>query len=277
MPQVEVRLFREADGTVPMHEWLAALPAKERVKCVVAIDLLAAEGHALRRPHVDLLRDGVYELRVGRRGQNYRMLYFFAATVAVVVSHGLHQGATGSPEGDRPRRRPPATRRGRPGPPLDPEVNVMPTAPAPLSPATGRANPIDASAAPSDGRPVGVLAPDGSKVTGLRGGSGARFLYARYIEGDPEREVGFIEAAAELDAGTALYDLRESAGLSEAELAGRMGPGVTAETIEQAEVGDHEDGHWLGLLRRAALACGRRMEIRFVDPEGKAPPVEARR
>ena len=46
-------------------------------------------GHELRRPESDFLRDGIYELRVGLRGINYRMLYFFHGQAAVVLSHGL--------------------------------------------------------------------------------------------------------------------------------------------------------------------------------------------
>jgi phage-related protein len=42
-----------------------------------------------RRQESDILRDGIYELRVGLRGTNYRMLYFFHGKNAVVVSHGL--------------------------------------------------------------------------------------------------------------------------------------------------------------------------------------------
>ncbi len=44
---------------------------------------------SLRRPGADLLRDGIYELRVGLSGINYRMLYFFHGNQAVVVTHGL--------------------------------------------------------------------------------------------------------------------------------------------------------------------------------------------
>ena len=46
-------------------------------------------GHELRRPEADFLRDGIYELRVGFRGMNYRMLYFFHGNIAAIVSHGL--------------------------------------------------------------------------------------------------------------------------------------------------------------------------------------------
>ena len=46
-------------------------------------------GYELRRPEADLLRDGVYELRVSLQGLQYRILYFFHGTIAAVVSHGL--------------------------------------------------------------------------------------------------------------------------------------------------------------------------------------------
>ena len=89
MPQTRVIFYCEADGTVPLLQWLDSLPEKVREKCFFRIRRLAALGHELRRPEADFLRDGIYELRVGRRGQNYRMLYFFHGAVAAVLSHGL--------------------------------------------------------------------------------------------------------------------------------------------------------------------------------------------
>lgn len=46
-------------------------------KCRVRIERLRDLGHELRRPEADLLRDGIYELRVRLGTLNYRMLYFF--------------------------------------------------------------------------------------------------------------------------------------------------------------------------------------------------------
>jgi hypothetical protein len=43
----------------------------------------------LRRPEADYLRDDIRELRVGLRGINYRMLYFFHGRTAAVLAHGL--------------------------------------------------------------------------------------------------------------------------------------------------------------------------------------------
>ena len=88
MPRTEVRAFRTADGKVPLLKWLDALPRTVRVKCNAHIRRLAELGHELRRPYADLLRDGIYELRIRRGRVNYRVLYFFHGRQAVVLSHG---------------------------------------------------------------------------------------------------------------------------------------------------------------------------------------------
>ena len=72
-----------------MLEWLDAMPGKVQLKCLARIERLKQEGHTLRRPEADFLRDKIYELRVGFQGINYRMLYFFHGNIAAVVSHGI--------------------------------------------------------------------------------------------------------------------------------------------------------------------------------------------
>ena len=89
MPRTKLVYYTEDDGTVPIHEWLAGLPRKASVKCLVYLARLEAEGHALRRPISDLLRDGIHELRPSLAGVHYRILYFFHGDEAVVVSQGL--------------------------------------------------------------------------------------------------------------------------------------------------------------------------------------------
>jgi len=89
MPLTPVILFRNADGRVPLLDWLDSLPPRAVAKCRVRIERLHELGHELRRPEADYLRDGIHELRVALQGINYRMLYFFHGRAAVVVSHGL--------------------------------------------------------------------------------------------------------------------------------------------------------------------------------------------
>jgi len=78
-----------ASDTPPDRTWLDTLPPKAQDKCRVKIERLRDLGHELRRPEADLLRDGIYELRVGLQGLNYRILYFFHGRVAAVLAHGL--------------------------------------------------------------------------------------------------------------------------------------------------------------------------------------------
>jgi phage-related protein len=99
MPRVKLVFFRESDGTVPMLEWFDTLPPKVRDKCRVWLRRLRDQGHDLRRPEADYLRDGIYELRVGFRGMNYRMLYFYSGREVVVVSHGLVKERIVPPQG----------------------------------------------------------------------------------------------------------------------------------------------------------------------------------
>jgi phage-related protein len=89
LPDTKVFLYREDDGKVPILEWLDSLPSKAVAKCRVRIERLAQLGHELRRPEADFLRDGIYELRVGLAGRNYRMLYFFHGRAVAILSHGL--------------------------------------------------------------------------------------------------------------------------------------------------------------------------------------------
>jgi hypothetical protein len=89
LPKTHVIFYCEEDGTAPLLEWLDGLPEKVQLKCLARIERLKQEGHALRRPEADFLRDKIYELRVGFQGINYRMLYFFHGKIAAVASHGI--------------------------------------------------------------------------------------------------------------------------------------------------------------------------------------------
>jgi phage-related protein len=85
----QIFYFQEEDATVPMVRWLDELQSKARQKCLARLERLEAMGHELRRPEADYLRDNIYELRASHQGVHYRMLYFFHATAAIIVSHGL--------------------------------------------------------------------------------------------------------------------------------------------------------------------------------------------
>jgi phage-related protein len=92
MPQTTIRVFREANGTVPLEEWLKKLEEFEpraHAKCLQRILLLSRLGNELRRPLADMLRDGIRELRAKKGRVNYRILYFFHGSHCVCLSHGF--------------------------------------------------------------------------------------------------------------------------------------------------------------------------------------------
>lgn len=59
-----------------------------------------------------------------------------------------------------------------------------------------------------------------------------------------------------------IYDLRMEAGLTQAELAKRIG--TSTSVISRLEDSDYER-HSMSLLRRVAAAFGKRVQVRFVD------------
>ena len=94
--------------------------------------------------------------------------------------------------------------------------------------------------------------------------------YDRYIGDDPQQQQAFEQALADYDVARKIYDLRTTAGLSQRELARRIG--TTASVICQLEDADYQ-GHSLMMLRRIAAALDKRVEIRFMPIKRKSQPV----
>lgn len=88
------------------------------------------------------------------------------------------------------------------------------------------------------------------------------FLYKRYIAGDPKREESYEQEVLNAEIARKIYDLRTKAGLTQQELAARVGTSKSA--ICRLEDADYE-GHSLSMLKRIAEALDKRVEIRFVS------------
>ena len=56
MADVQVLLYKEDDGTVPILNWLDGVPGKVQDRCAARIKRLRDVGHELRRPEADYLR-----------------------------------------------------------------------------------------------------------------------------------------------------------------------------------------------------------------------------
>ena len=95
-----------------------------------------------------------------------------------------------------------------------------------------------------------------------------RWTYDRYIGKDPKRVAEYEEEVFHAEIARTIYDLRTKAGLSQRELAKKVG--TTASTICRLEDADY-DGHSLFMLKRIAEALDRRVEIRFVSTKRLQP------
>ena len=91
--------------------------------------------------------------------------------------------------------------------------------------------------------------------------STVQFLYDRYVGDDGKRIEEYEEVVLNAEIARKIYDLRTKAGMSQRELAKRVG--TSASAICRLEDADY-DGHSLSLLKRIADALDRRVEIRFL-------------
>jgi predicted transcriptional regulator len=89
----------------------------------------------------------------------------------------------------------------------------------------------------------------------------SEFLYKRYIAGDRKREAEYEEEVINAEIARKIYALRTKAGLTQQELADRVGTSKSA--ISRLEDADYQ-GHSLSMLKRIAVAVDKRVEIRFV-------------
>ena len=89
-------------------------------------------------------------------------------------------------------------------------------------------------------------------------------LYDELVGDDPRKQSGYEEGLVNIKAAQLLYDMRTAAGLSQRELAKRVG--TTASVICRLEDADYS-GHTLQMLNRIASALGRRIELHAVPKE----------
>lgn len=91
--------------------------------------------------------------------------------------------------------------------------------------------------------------------------SDALELLDKLTGNNPEMADLLEQEQANLDIARRIYELRTKAGLSQAQLAKKVG--TTQSVISRLEDADY-DGHSLAMLRRIASALEKRLEIRFV-------------
>jgi hypothetical protein len=103
MPRTVLLVFQDEFGRTPFADWIDGLARTQRRaygKCLARVLQLEEQGHALRRPAADILRDRIHELRAKLGKVHYRMLYFFVERERNVacLTHGFTK------EGDVPEK-----------------------------------------------------------------------------------------------------------------------------------------------------------------------------
>src|SRR5712691_8483194 len=96
-------------------------------------------------------------------------------------------------------------------------------------------------------------------------------LYEELIGDDAAAQEEFEEGLVDIEAAQLIHNMRSRAGLSQRELARRVG--TSASAINRLESADYE-GHTIAMVRRIATALHRRLELSAVPL--KSPPVNIR-
>lgn len=91
-----------------------------------------------------------------------------------------------------------------------------------------------------------------------------------YYEGHPERLAALEEERANAEIARKIYALRTAAGLTQRQLAKRVG--TSASAICRLEDAEYE-GHSLAMLRRVAAALDKRVDIRFLPAKRARQPA----
>ena len=91
-----------------------------------------------------------------------------------------------------------------------------------------------------------------------RTSNAVKILHQRYIGEDSERKASLEQERVGAEVARTIYELREQAGLSQRELAEKVG--TTQSVISRLEDSDY-DGHSLSMLSRIAKALNRQVQV----------------
>jgi len=83
-------IYYEDEGSnKPAEEFINELGTKTKAKVLARVAFLEEHWQELRRPYVDTLEDGLYELRVIFSGNQVRVIYAYMFKDYIVLLHGI--------------------------------------------------------------------------------------------------------------------------------------------------------------------------------------------
>jgi phage-related protein len=84
-----LKFYRTERDDVPALDYIKSQKQAHRTRIGRALRELQEIGHLARRPLVDYVGAGLYELRISFDGLQHRLLYFFHARTIIVVTSGF--------------------------------------------------------------------------------------------------------------------------------------------------------------------------------------------
>lgn len=93
--------YIDEEGYSPVEEFLDRLDESAKAKITARIEFLGKYWHQVRRPLVDYLEDGLYELRVQFAKDRVRVIYAYMFKNYIVLLHGIIKRTAKVPENDK--------------------------------------------------------------------------------------------------------------------------------------------------------------------------------
>ena len=81
--------YRNISGHCPVEKFINGLPDEDAEEVVASIAALKELGNKARRPLVDYVEDGIYELRARRLKKRLRVLYTFTGKQIILLLTGF--------------------------------------------------------------------------------------------------------------------------------------------------------------------------------------------
>ncbi len=88
MPIIE--FYEEPNGKCPVKEFLDSIPRQYLPEFEYKFDLLEEHGYKLQRPHVGMLDNGLFELRISVKHNQWRIVFFYSEG-KIILSHGFRK------------------------------------------------------------------------------------------------------------------------------------------------------------------------------------------
>ncbi len=92
--------YEDERNSRPVEKFINGLVPKTKAKVLARIEFLEERWQELRRPYVETLEEGLYELRVIFSGNQIRVIYAYVFKDYIVLLHGIIKKTKEVPQDD---------------------------------------------------------------------------------------------------------------------------------------------------------------------------------